>query len=406
MALSDTFVRTVKPQLKAKRYSDERALYLEVSPAGGKLWRMKYRYAGREKRLSFGVYPDVSLRDARERRDEARKLLAKGIDPGVHKRATKLASVQRAGNTFESVALDFLARRTKWAPSHKTRIDRMLRRDVFTKIGRRPIAELSAPEVLDALRKIEERAPETANRALGILGQIFRYGVSSHKCATDPTVNLRGALTRPEGGHFAAVLDPKQLGQILRAFDGYDGTPVVSGALRLAPLFFVRPGELRRAEWNDFDFDAKEWRYSVGKTKKSGVRDHIVPLSRQAVLALEELKPVTGNGRYVFPSARGANRPMSDNAVLAAMRRMGIPADEMSGHGFRAVARTMLDENLGFRVDVIELQLAHKVRDSNGEAYNRTKHLPERHKMMQAWADYLDSLREKGAEVIAFPQSA
>ena len=393
MALSDTFVRTIKPQLKAKRYSDERALYLEVSPAGGKLWRMKYRFAGREKRLSFGVYPDVGLRDARERRDEARKLLAQGFDPGEHKKAKKLASVQRAGNTFESVSLDFLSRRTKWAPGHKIRIERMLKRDIFPKIGRRPIAELTAPEVLGALRKIEERAPETANRCLGIVGQIFRYGVSTHKCLADPTTNLRGALTRPEAGHFAAALDPKQVGQILRAFDGYEGTPAVKCALRLAPLVFVRPGELRQAEWKDFDLHTKEWRYTVGKTKKSGVREHIVPLSRQAIQALNELAPVTGNGRYVFPSARSNQRPMSDNAILAAMRRMGIGAEEMTGHGFRAVARTMLDETLGFRVDIIELQLAHTVKDTNGEAYNRTKHLSERHKMMQAWADHLDTLK-------------
>jgi len=289
-----------------------------------------------------------------------------------------------------------------WASSHSDRIIRRLERDVFPWIGARPIAEIVAPEILTVLRRIEARgAPETAHRALSNCGQVFRYAVASGRAARDPSGDLRGALSRVKKSHFAAKTDPKEVAEILRALDGYEGTLTVRCALRLAPLVFVRPGELRRAEWADIDLEGKQWRFTVTKTNTP----HIVPLSRQAMEILRELYPLTGSGRFVFPGARSNVRPMSDNAILAAMRRSGIDKDEMSGHGFRAVARTILDEVLGVRPDYIEHQLAHAVRDPNGRAYNRTAHLPERRKMMQQWADYLDKLKA-GAEVIPIRKGA
>ena len=399
MPLSDTAIRNAKPGDKAKKMFDGGGLYLEVSPKGGKWWRLKYRFDGKEKRLSLGVYPDVSLKDARERRDEARKLLANEIDPSENRKAKKAAKAERASNSFEVVAREWFAKHEpNWSPNHANRIIRRLERDIFPWIGSSPVADITAPQLLEAVRRIEQRgALETAHRALGNCGQVFRYAVATGRAERDPTGDLKGALPPVKGAHFAAVTDPKKVGGMLRAIDAYEGTLIVRCALRLAPLVFVRPSELRHAEWKDIDLDAAEWRYTVSKTDTQ----HIVPLSRQAVEILQELHPLTGRGRYVFPSARNpkGDRPMSDNAILSAMRRMGIEKDEMSGHGFRAMARTILDEVLGFRPDYIEHQLAHAVRDPNGRAYNRTAHLPERRKMMQDWADYLDKLKA-GAEII------
>ncbi len=403
MPLTDTAIRNAKPGEKTIKLFDERGLYLEVSPAGGKWWRLKYRFDGKEKRLSLGVYPDVSLKDARERRDAARKLLADGTDPSENRKAQKSARADRAANSFEVVAREWFAKYSAtWAKDHGNRIIRRFERDIFPWIGGRPIAEVAAPELLTVVRRIEDRgALETAHRALGNCGQVFRYSVATGRAERDPSGDLRGALPPVKGEHFAATTDPKRVGEILRALDGYQGTLTVRCALRLAPLVFVRPGELRKAEWADIDLDAAEWRYTVTKTNTP----HIVPLSRQAVTILHELQPLTGRGQFIFPGARSNGRPMSDNAILAAMRRMGIGKEEMSGHGFRAVARTILDEVLGVRPDYIEHQLAHAVRDPNGRAYNRTAHLPERRKMMQQWADYLDKLKA-GAEVIPLPQGA
>ena len=372
-------------------------MYLEISPTGGKWWRLKYRFDGKEKRLSLGVYPDVSLKDARERRDDARKLLANEIDPSENRKAAKAAKVERAANSFEVVAREWYAKHSpSWSPNHGDRIIRRLERDIFPWIGGKPIAGVFAPQLLDVVRHIERRgALETAHRALGNCGQVFRYAVATGRAERDPSGDLRGALPPVKGKHFASVTEPKKVAEVLRALDGYEGTLTVHCALRLAPLVFVRPGELRHAEWADIDLDTSEWRYTVTKTDTQ----HIVPLSRQAVEILQELHPLTGRGRYVFPGARSGARPMSDNAILAAMRRMGIGKDEMSGHGFRAMARTILDEVLGVRPDLIEHQLAHTVRDPNGRAYNRTAHLPERRKMMQEWADYLDELKA-GAGVV------
>lgn len=403
MTLTDTKIRNAKPGKKPQRLFDERGLYLEVSPAGGKWWRLKYRYEGREKRVSLGVYPDVSLRDARDRRDASRKLLADGIDPSENRKATKSASADRASNSFEVVTREWFVKfSSEWAPSHRDRIVRLFERDIFPWIGGRPISEVTAPELLTALRRIEARgALDTAHRARGICGQVLRYAVATGRCERDPSGDLRGALPPVKGKHFAATTEPSKLAGILRAMDGYEGELTVRCALRLAPMVFVRPGELRMAEWKDIDLDAAEWRYTVTKTNVP----HIVPLCRQAVKILRDLQPLNGNGRFVFPGARTSKRPMSDNAILAAMRRMGIGKEEMSGHGFRAVARTILDEVLGIRPDFIEHQLAHAVRDPLGRAYNRTAHLPERRKMMQKWADYLDKLKA-GSAVISIDQKA
>lgn len=403
MPLTDTSIRNAKPGAKPAKLFDERGLFLIVTPAGGKWWRFRYKFDNKEKLLSLGVYPDVGLKDARQRRDEARKLLADGIDPGENRKAMKAVKQDRAANSFEVVAREWYAKHApNWVEHHGDRIIRRLERDIFPWIGGRPIADVNAPELLAAVRRIESRgALETAHRALGNCGQVFRYAVATGRAMRDPSGDLRGALPPVKGEHFAAVTEPIQAAELLRILDGYQGTLTVACALRLAPLVFVRPGELRNAEWADINLDAAEWRYHVTKTDS----DHIVPLAMQAVAILQELHALTGTGRFVFPGARSNGRPMSDNAILAAMRRMGISKDEMSGHGFRAMARTILDEVMGVRPDLIEHQLAHAVKDPNGRAYNRTAHLPERKRMMQQWADYLDKLKA-GAEVISIPQRA
>lgn len=392
MPLTDAAIRNAKPRLKPTKLFDERGLFLLVTPAGGKWWRFRYRYGGKEKLLSLGVYPAVALKGARDQRDAARKLLAQGVDPGEERKAQKTAKESRAANSFEAITREWFGKfAAQWVEHHRQRVIRRFERDIFPWIGGRPIAEVSAPELLAVIRRIEDRgALDTAHRALGYCSQAFRYGIATGRCQRDPSGDLRGALQPTNAGHFASVTEPAQVAALLRALDGYKGTFTVACALRLAPLVFVRPGELRKAEWTDFDLDAAEWRYMVTKTHSP----HIVPLATQAVAILRELHALTGGGRYVFPGARTSQRPMSDNAILAAMRRMGIGKDEMSGHGFRAMARTILDEVLGIRVDFIEHQLAHAVKDPNGTAYNRTSFIAERREMMQRWADYLDKLRD------------
>ena len=393
MPLTDVAIRRAQPGNKSRKMFDGRGLYLEVTPWGGKWWRFKYRFGSKEKRLALGVYPDVSLKEARRRCEDARRLLTREIDPSEHRQARKAARAQQASNSFEAVAREWFAKHApNWAESHSSRIIGRLERDVFPWIGGKPVAAVSPSRLLAVVRRVEKRgALETAHRALRNCGQVFRYAVATGRAKDDPSVVLKGALPPVKGGHFAALTDPKTIGPMLRVLDGYEGSLIVRGALRLAPLVFVRPGELRRAEWSDIDLEAAEWRFTVTKTDTQ----HLVPLSRQAVEILRELYPLTGQGRYVFPSGRTprGERPMSDNAVLAALRRMGIGKEEMSGHGFRAMARTLLDEVLGIRPDYIEHQLAHVVRDPLGRAYNRTAHLPQRREMMQAWADYLDNLR-------------
>lgn len=393
MALTDTTIRNAKPGAKPAKLFDERGLFLLVTPTGGKWWRLKYRFEGKEKLLSLGTYPDVSLKNARERRDLARKQLADGIDPSQNRKAQKSLRREQAANSFELISREWYEKYSRsWVEAHGSRIIRRFERDIFPHIGSRAIADITAPELLQVIRRIEARgALETAHRALGNCGQVFRYAVATGRAERDPSGDLRGALPPVKGEHFAAVTEPIQAAQLLRAIDAYQGSTVVSCALRLAPLVFVRPGELRGAEWTEVNFDIAEWRIPGARMKMG--EDHIVPLSAQAAAVLREIHLLTGTGPYVFPSARTSTRPMSDNAILAAMRRMGIAKEEMSGHGFRAMARTILDEVLGAPVVLIEHQLAHAVTDPNGRAYNRTAHLPERRKMMQQWADYLDQIK-------------
>jgi integrase len=399
MPLTDTAIKNAKPGGKTVRLFDGGGMYLEISPAGGKWWRLKYRYDGKEKRLSLGVYPEVSLKDARQRREDARKLLARDIDPSVNRRAVKAARIERAGNSFEVVAREWFAKYSpNWAPANAEKIIRRLENDAFPWIGGRAVAEITAPELLSVMRRIESRgALESAHRIRGYCGRVFRYAIATGRAERDPSSDLKGALPPAKKNHRAAITEPSQAAGLLRAIDGYQGEFVTKCALRLAPLVFVRPGELRKAEWAEIDLDKAEWNIPPGRMKMR--EPHLVPLSIQAVAILRELQPLTGRGRYVFPGARTNGRPMSDNAILAALRRMGFAKDEMSGHGFRAMARTILDEVLGVRPDFIEHQLAHAVRDPNGRAYNRTAHLAERKKMMQSWADYLDKLKA-GAQVI------
>ena len=391
MPLTDVVIRSAKPTTKAIKLYDSGGLYLEVSPSGGKWWRLKYRFNGKENRISLGVYPETTLRAARDRRDTERKLLAEGIDPSKSRKTEKSAQANRAANSFEQVAREWFAKFSpSWAPAHAARKIRLFERDIFPWVGQQPIAEITAPELLSVLHRIEKRGvSETERRALVSCGQVFRYAVASGRAERDPSGDLRGALPPVKSEHFAAITEPDSLATILQAFEGYNGTLPVRCALRLMPLLFMRPGELRKAEWSQIDLDAAEWRYMVTKTQT----EHIVPLSRQAVAILRELYPLTGNGHFVFPSARSNTRPMSDNAILVAMRTMEIAKDVTTGHGFRATARTILDEVLSVRTDLIEHQLAHRVKDPNGRAYNRTAFLPERREMMQTWADYLDQLK-------------
>lgn len=371
MPLTNATIKAAQPQAKPYKLADEKGMYLEVAPSGGKWWRLKYRIDGKEKRISLGTYPDVGLKEAREKREEARRLLAAGIDPGENRKAQKAAGTGDNLNSFEVVAREWFARqRSTWVDSHADKI----------------------------LSRLERGAVETAHRALQNCGQIFRYAIVTGRAERDPTPALRGALPPVKQTHYPAVTDPKVIGGMLRAMDDYQGTLVTKCALRLAPLVFVRPGELRKAEWSEIDLDAAQWNIPGARMKMR--EPHLVPLSTQAVAILREVYALTGRDRYVFPSARGGDRPMSDNAILTALRRMGIAKEEMTGHGFRAMARTVLDEVLHVRPDYIEHQLAHSVRDPNGRAYNRTAHLAERIKMMQMWADYLDGLKT-GAEVVS-----
>jgi integrase len=402
--LTDTACKNAKAREKAYRLSDEKGLYLEVMPNGSKYFRLKYRFDGKEKRLAFGVYPETGLKDARQKREEARKALSQGIDPGEQRKAMKAA--QAGADSFEAVAREWFAKFSpNWTVEHGERILRRLERDIFPWLGKRPTGEISAPELLACLRRIESRgALDTAHRAHQNCGQVFRYAVATGRAERDPCGDLRGALPPVRDKHHASITDPKAIGDLLRAIEGYKGAYVTKAAMSLAPLVFVRPGELRQAEWAEFNLDGAEWRIPAEKMK---MRDpHIVPLSTQALGVLRELHPLTGRGRYVFPSARtpSGDRCMSENAVLAALRRLGYGKDEMTGHGFRSMASTLLNEQ-GWHRNAIERQLAHAERNAVRAAYNYAEHLPERRKMMQAWADYLDGLKQ-GADVIPLHRKA
>ena len=401
--LSEVKVRTAKPNQKTYKLFDGGGLFLLVTPTGGKLWHFKYRFDHREKKLTFGTYPEISLADARQRRDEARRQLAHGVDPGAVRKAQKQAKTEET-ETFEVIAREWHAKFTPtWTPGHAVKIMSRLERDLLPWIGARPINQIKAPELLTVLRRVESRGVlEAAHRIKTISGQIFKYAVATGRAERDPSGDLKGALPHPKKKHFSAITDPKEVAALLKAIDGYKGHFVVKCALRLTPLFFVRPGELRHAEWAEIDLDEAVWNIPAHKMKMK--QAHIVPLSKQAVTILKELHPLTGASKFVFPSARTFDRPMSENAILAALRRMGYSKDEMTPHGFRALARTILDEVLQVNPYVIEAQLAHKVPDPLGRAYNRTTHISERKRMMQKWADYLDGLKA-GAVVIPFKQS-
>ena len=403
MALTDTAIRNTKPADKPIKLFDGGGLFVHITPAGQRYWRLKYRFAGKEKLLAIGVYPEVGLKEARDRREEAKRLLSEGVDPSVERKVRKVATVERVANSFEAVAREWHTKYApSWSESNAKKVLARLENDVFPWLGGRPIAELKAPELLAVCRRVESRgALDTAHRVLQTCGQIFRYAVATGRAERDPSGDLRGALPPAKGKHYAAPTDPKEVAGLLRMFDGFTGTFVVKCALLLAPMLFVRPGELRQARWGDVDLDAGEWRFVSSK------RDvpHIVPLATQAVAILRDLHALTGHGRYLFPGARDKAKPMSEVAINAALKRMGIDTQkEFTGHGVRPIARTILREELGFEVEVIELQLAHRKKDPNGQAYDRVAFLAVRKQMMQAWADYLDEIKS-GAKVIPMPAS-
>jgi integrase len=402
--LTDLKLKRAARRDKPYKISDQNGLFVLVSPNGSKLWRLAFRFDGKQQLLALGAYPEVSLREARDKRDDARRLLASGINPAFHRKLEKIQRVTRAANSFESVALEWFAKFSpQWAHGHSSKIKRRLERDVFPWIGARPIAEITAPELLAVLRRIESRgAIETAHRAHQNCGQVFRYAVATDRAHRDPSADLRGAIPPAQSKHHPSIIDPKGIGELLRAIRGYRGSFVTACALRLAPLVFVRPTELRHAEWSEFDLDRAEWRIPAEKMKMRG--PHIVPLSVQAVDILRELHPLTGNGNYVFPGERSRKRPMSENTVNAALRRLGYGKDEMTGHGFRSMASTLLNEH-GWHRDAIERQLAHAERDDIRAAYNYAEHLKERRRMMQAWADYLDKLEAGKTRATISPRS-
>ena len=419
--LTDVAIRKAKVEAGGRtKLSDGGGLYLELHTNGSRYWRMKYRFAGAEKRLAFGVYPEVPLADARRRRDEARRVLAAGVDPGEVRKAEKAAKVAKAEadrlaaegvavpGTFEFVAREWLAvvHCEKVSDGHAARTEIRLRNDVFPWLGARPIDGIEAPELLQCLRRIEGRgAIETAHRVKDACGQVFRYGIAIGQCTRNPAADLRDALRPVPTRHLAAIVEPKRAGELLRDMMGYEGHAVTRAALALSALLMLRPGELRQMEWRWIDFDAAMLSVPAEvmkrrKADKANGVPHLVPLAPQAVATLDDLKPLTGHGRYVFPSLLTGERCMSENTVRGALRRMGYSNEDATAHGFRAMARTMIAERLEIAPEVIEAQLAHQVTGSLGRSYDRTQFLEQRREMMNKWADYLDRLRE-GAQVIS-----
>lgn len=397
MPLTEAAIRTAKPGEKPYKLADEKGLFLLINPSGSKWWRLKFRVDGKEKLLSFGTYPEIGLKKARADRDDARKMLAIGIDPSQHRKACKATRDVQTANSFEVICREWLEnKRSNVEEAQYKKALARLEKDVFPWMGSRPIAEITAPEILTVLRRIDARgARYTAHKVKSEISQCFRYAIATGRADRDPCPDLRGAIPAPKEENRPSITDPKGVSELLRAIDGFRGTFVVKCALEIAPRVFVRPGELRKAEWEKIDLNKAEWRYFINKTKT----EHLVPLSAQVVATLRELHALTGHGRYVFPG-RDPQLPMSDAAVNAALRRMGYDTKtEITGHGFRAMARTILHEELHVKPEVIEHQLAHQVADTLGTAYNRTKFLKERKAMMQLWADYLDKLKA-GAAVI------
>ena len=374
--LSNLLNKNAKPEAKITRFSDGRGMYLEISPNGGKWWRFKYRLNAKEKRMSLGVYPDVGLADARDRREAARKLVAAGVDPAEQRKAVKVAQVESTENTFEAIAREWFGSFSKhWVTGHSEKIIRRLELNVFPYLGTRPIKAITAPELLAVLRRVEARgANETAHRAMQVCGRVFRYAVATGRAERDPSRDLGGALAPVREKHLASITDPDEVGALLRAIDAYEGSWITRCALRLAPLVFVRPGELRAAQWAEFDFEKAEWRIPAERMKMRV--QHIVPLSTQAISVLQDLRQLTGRFALAFPGVRSRFRPMSENTVTAALRRMGYSGEDMTGHGFRSMASTLLNEQ-GWNRDAIERQLAHGERDAVRAAYNYAQHLPQ-----------------------------
>lgn len=397
MKLSDTVIRKAKPKTKIYKMADGGGLFLQFQPNGSKYWRLFYRFEGKQKLLALGVYPDVPLKLARERRDAARKLLANSIDPNENRKAKKKTRSDSLENSFEVVAREWLASYMKnKTASHSEKVIRRLELYIFPWIGNKPIADITPPEVLSTVKRIESLGKiETAHRALNVCGQVFRYAVQTGRAERDVTADLKGAIPPHEVKHYPTFTEPKDIAKFLRDTDGLRSGFTVKCALKMATMLFVRPGELRMAKWKDIDLDAAEWRYVVSKTKT----DHIVPLCKQVIAILRELHPSSGYGEYVFQAARDPQKPMSDGTVNSAIRRLGYcTKTQITGHGFRAMARTALHERLEIDPHIIEHQLAHRVPDALGQAYNRTKFIKQRKVIMQTWADYLDQLKVDSQE--------
>ena len=406
MALTDVATKIAKSHEKPYKMGDAGGLFLLVQPSGGKLWRLKYRVDGREKKLAIGPYPEISLAEARRRRDDARTLIITGKDPSREKQRDKVRSRAQAESTFAALTKEYCAKRKRdgdkaWAATTATRSEYLLSL-LDSSIGRVAIVEIKPPDVLAAVRKIEDKGKlESARRTLQLASAVFRYAVATGRLASDPTRDLRGALTAPTVKHYAAITDPKRVGEMLRAIDGYVGLGLTKLALQLAPHVFVRPSELRCAEWGEIDLDGALWTIPAAKMKMRKV--HHVPLSRQAVAVLREVKAVTGPAGFVFPGMRSRARPMSENTLNAALRRLGYTSEEMTSHGFRALASTLLNESGRWHPDAIERALAHSDKDKVRAAYHRGQHWKERVEMAQWWSDYLDQLR-KGADIVQFPE--
>ena len=404
MALSDISIRNANKKEKPYKLSDSGGLFLLISTTGGKLWRYSYRLEGKQKTLALGIYPDVGLKEARELHAAARKLLATGIDPNENRKSNKAAKKLNAANSFELIAREWWQSHMKnKAYSHKEKVIRRFELYIFPWLGKKPISDITAPQFLEVIKRIEKQNKlETAHRTLQTAGQVFRYAVQKGAVSRDVTADLKGALPATTVKHMAAFTEPRDVAELLRALDGFNGTLTVQCAIKLAPLVFVRPSELRMAKWSDIDLEAGTWQYLVSKTKTN----HIVPLSNQAVAILKEIHPLSGHGEYVFQGGHSPLKPMSESAINAALKRMGYDTKtQITGHGFRAIARTILHERLNIDPAIIEHQLAHKVPDTLGSAYNRTKFIDQRKAMMQTWADYLDSLK-LGTNVVSINKAA
>jgi integrase len=401
MALSDAAIRAAKPGEAQFKLYDEGGLFMIVKPSGGKLWRLKYRHVGKEQQLTIGRYPDVGLKDAREKRDHARKVIAAGGNPAFEKKRAAVAASVSAANTFAAVAEELIAKREREGLKDVTNGKaRWLLSLLASEIGQRPIAEIEPYELLDVLKRVEASGRlETAKRLLAFASRVFRYAVATTRAQRNIAADLQGALVAPTVKHHAAIIDPKGVGALLRAIEGFDGQPVTMWALRLAPHVFVRPGELRQAEWSEIDLDGAVWRIPALRTKMK--REHAVPLSTQAVAILTEARGLTGGGRFVFPGQRTPKRPMSENTLNAALRRLGYSTDEMTSHGFRSTASTLLNESGKWSVDAIERALAHGDTDNVRATYHRGAHWQERVKMAQWWSDHLNGLRD-GGRVVPF----